>query len=522
MTTFSRRQVLGAGVVAGAGALTGCSSGSKGPSSSSTTAGTRVVAAPTTSSTCAPATAKAQLGQIEHVVFLIQENRSFDHYFGSYRGVRGFDDHQPGSNGVFAQPAPAGASGVVLPFHLDMATTNAACTNDIDHDWGPQHRYWNGGAMDGWAATHAAVDGADGAVAMGYYTRSDLPYYYALADGFTICDNYHCSVIGPTDPNRLFSLSGTNDPAGVAGGPILNTTDLIPGLKQQFSKTWTTMPERLQAAGVSWKVYDNPQYASIKFAVAISLNKLYYFKQFADPSTEIHKNAFGSKWPDDFVSDIQSGNLPSVSWVCAPLGEDEHPPASPQVGEAFVSTVVNALAANPAVWAKTVVFVTYDENGGFFDHVAPPVAPPGTPGEEITASPLPGDAQGFARPIGLGFRVPMLVISPFSRGGYVCSDTFDHTSMLRFLETRFGVEVPNLSAWRRSVTGDLTATLDLSRPDPSMPTLPVASADDPVVVRECPPHEVITKVATYPVPANPAMPTQEPGTAKRRSAAAAC
>src|SRR6202521_247676 len=119
----------------------------------------------------------SKLTDIEHVVFLIQENRSFDHYFGSFRGVRGFDDHPSGSNGVFAQPAPPGGSGAVLPFHLDTAMTNAACTNDINHDWGPQHRYWNGGAMDGWASVHAAVDGVDGAVTMGYYTRADLPYY---------------------------------------------------------------------------------------------------------------------------------------------------------------------------------------------------------------------------------------------------------------------------------------------------------------------------------------------------------
>jgi phospholipase C len=454
------------------------------------------------------------------VVFVIQENRSFDHYFGSYRGVRGFDDHPSGSHGVFAQPLASAPSGAVLPFHLDTATTNAACTNDITHDWAPQHRAWNGGSMDGWATVHASVDGVDGGVTLGYYTRADLAYYYALADAFTICDAYHCSVIGPTDPNRLFSLSGTNDPGGIAGGPVLNTTDLVPGIKQQFSKTWTTMPERLQASGVSWKVYDNPEYAKIKFAVAVSNNKLYYFKQFADPSTALHQTAFGSKWPDDFQRDVQTGNLPSVSWVCSPLGADEHPPASPQAGEAFLSQVITTLTANPSVWAKTVVFATYDENGGFFDHVAPVVAPAGTPGEELAVSPLPPEAGGFGRPIGLGFRVPMLVISPFSRGGWVCSDRFDHTSMLRFLETRFGVEVPNLSAWRRSVTGDLTSTLDLSAPDATLPTLPVASATDPVILRECPPHEVITPVAHYPIPASPPMPTQESGAARRRTAVA--
>ena len=145
MIAVSRRQVLGAGLVAGAGALTACSSGKK-SGATTTTVAPKVIAS-ASSTTCAPL--KNRLSQIEHVVFLIQENRSFDHYFGSYRGVRGFDDHPSGSNGVFAQPAPPGGSGAVLPFHLDTATTNAACTNDINHDWGPQHRYWNGGAMDG-------------------------------------------------------------------------------------------------------------------------------------------------------------------------------------------------------------------------------------------------------------------------------------------------------------------------------------------------------------------------------------
>ena len=511
--TVSRRRVLAAGLVGAAGAVTACSSSKPRRAAAPVPTTAKVEAGPTTSTTCAP---PKGLSQIDHVVFVIQENRSFDHYFGTYRGVRGFDDHVSGSNGVFSQPMPGVPSGAVLPFHLDTATTNAACTTDITHDWGPQHRAWNNGAMDRWATVHAAVDGADGGVTMGYYTRADLPYYYALADAFTICDAYHCSVLGPTDPNRLFSISGTNDPTGGGGGPVVRTADITDkGL--QFSKTWTTMPERLQSAGVSWKVYDNPDYAKSSVAVAIAKNDLFYFKQFSDPSSVLYKTAFGWRWPEDFVQDVQSGNLPSVSWVFAPLGIDEHPPASPLAGEPFVSQIVATLTGNPSLWAKTVMFLTYDENGGFFDHVAPLAPPPGTPGEELTVSPTPSDAGGFARPIGLGFRVPMLVVSPFSRGGYVCSDRFDHTSMLRFVETRFGVEVPNLSAWRRSVTGDLTTTLDLSVPDLSVPTLPEPSPTDPVIVRECPPHEVITPVPNYPVPPNPAMPTQEAGAPKRHA-----
>src|SRR6202008_2428963 len=156
----------------------------------------------------------------------------------------------------------------------------------------------------------------------------------------------------------------------------------------------------------------------------------------------------------------------------------------------------------------TALFISYDENGGFFDHVPPPVAPPGTPGEYLTVSPLPQAASGIAGPVGRGFRVPCLVVSPFSRGGLVCSDPFDHTSLLRFIETRFGVEVPNLSAWRRRVTGDLTSAFNFAAPPTARrpaPPVPKASA-----VQECP------SPAPVRVP-KPSFPRQEPGTRRRPS-----
>jgi phospholipase C len=187
--------------------------------------------------------------------------------------------------------------------------------------------------------------------------------------------------------------------------------------------------------------------------------------------------------------------------------------------------VLNSLLQNPPLWNHTALFVTYDENGGFFDHVPPPVAPPKTPGEYLTVSPLPSDASGVAGPIGLGFRVPMLVVSPYSRGGFVCSDTFDHTSILRFLETRFGAEVPNLSAWRRSVTGDLTSAFNFTAPNVLVPTLPKPTLADPrVLASDCPTEapaagdESFPTVKNYPLPAAPqTMPTQEAGRPKRPS-----
>ena len=169
---------------------------------------------------------------------------------------------------------------------------------------------------------------------------------------------------------------------------------------------------------------------------------------------------------------MRAGTLPQVSWISTPVGYDEHPPAPPFLGEWFTDQVLRTLVSNPEVWSKTVLFHMYDENDGFFDHVDPPVAPPGTAGEYLSVQPLPADADGIAGPIGLGFRVPLLVLSPFSRGGCICSETFDHTSQLRFIEERFGVRAPNISAWRRATVGDLTATLRMAHQDLTVPPLP--------------------------------------------------
>ena len=185
----------------------------------------------------------------------------------------------------------------------------------------------------------------------------------------------------------------------------------------------------------------------------------------------------------------------------------------------FANQVIDILSSNPRVWSKTVLFITYDENDGFFDHVPPPTPPPGTPGEYLTVDPLPAAAYSVAGPIGLGFRVPMLVVSPFSRGGYICSDVLDHTSHLRFLETRFGVQAPNISAWRRKTCGDLTTALNPSRADTSVPSLPPTNARSSVVSDECTDLQLIevdvTNPAPYPVPPHQMMPSQEPGAARQ-------
>src|ERR1700756_4437562 len=457
MRNFTRRELLKLGTAAAAAELASLSLHGCGVSN----------LVPPVSSGC------SKLTDIEHVVILIQENRSFDHYFGSYRGVRGFSDQ----SAAFQQPDPANTTsspvGTLLPFHLDTSTTNAACTHDITHDWVPQHQSWNNGAMDGFLSSRLPIDSNDAVLSMGYYNRADLPYYYALADAFTICDNYFCSVMGPTDSNRLYTMAASLDPDGKNGGPILQT--IVTNRTAFYGRlTYTTMPEQLQARGISWKVYSSPDEAVL--GGILSDNVLSYFKNFQDPASPLHQNAFGPQFPVDFLADVASGNLPQVSWLVGSVLTSDHPPSPSLFGENILSLIVSALTANPALWAKTLLIVTYDENGGFFDHVAPVTAPPGTPGEYVTAPAVPDPtvigSPAIPGPIGLGFRVPMLIISPFSRGWFVSSDLFDPTSVLRFLETRFGAEVPNLSAWRRATVGDLTSALNLKKLDPSIPSLP--------------------------------------------------
>jgi len=458
-----------------------------------------------------------RLEDIEHVVILIQENRSFDHYFGTYPAVRGFDDRHA-LHGVFSQHYvdASHAPRTVVPFNLDTTRLGSMqtgeCTNDITHGYDDQHACWNGGAMNTWAQVHAHDNDHS---FMGYYSRKDLPYYHALADAFTICDAYHCSVMGSTSSNRLYALTGTLDPTGEHGGPVLSTrklTDAIPsspsGHWGVFSRTWTTYPEQLTDAGISWRCYGNPDgnYED---------NPLYLFEQYwpqnygADPAMAARATRLQASlapvFPADFLHDAAAGTLPAVSWLVASAVQSEHPAGAPHDGEHATSLVVAALMASP-LWAKTALFVTYDENGGFFDHVPPPTPPLGTPGEFVT---------GRSEPIGFGFRVPMLVVSPFSRGGFVCRDRFDHTSLLRFLERRFGVRAANISDWRRHTAGDLTSAFNFVRPDASLPLLPVAPPNDPAQHPECLTAEVQSDPYVAPDPSATPRAHQEPGT--RRS-----
>ncbi|MCV7076269.1 phospholipase C [Mycobacterium szulgai] len=458
------------------------------------------------------------LSDIEHIVLFMQENRSFDHYFGTLSSTNGFGTPSPsyaqkGWNPMTQALDPAG---ITLPYRLDTTRgpiLDGECLNDPDHGWVAMHQSWNGGANDQWLPAQTTVDaGAHTPTVMGYYTRRDIPVHFLLADAFTLCDQYFCSVMGPTLPNRLYWLSGTLDPDGSNGGPQLESPYTSPS--QRFS--WRIMPQNLSEAGVSWKVYRNKTKALGPLASELSFgNFIEYFTQTADPRSELARLGLGPQYPQNFFADVKANRLPQVSWVVPNVLQSEHPAFPVAAGAVALVMVLKILLSNPAVWEKTALIVSYDENGGFFDHVVPPTAPPGTPGEYVTVADINAVAGsgGIRGPIGLGFRVPCFVISPYSRGPLMVHDTFDHTSQLKLLEKRFGVPVPNLTPWRRSVVGDMTSAFNFAvPPNPAPPAL-----NNPVVgelskLPQCIPNVVLGADhygIPYRVPYPQTMPAQE-------------
>ncbi|MFE6777411.1 phosphocholine-specific phospholipase C [Streptomyces sp. NPDC057702] len=432
------------------------------------------------------------LHDIRHVVVLMQENRSFDHYFGMLRGVRGFGDRNaielPRGGNVFEQPGALGV-GTVLPFGVRGAAAaqrkELQYIGDLDHSWQGGAKAWHDGWMDRWVTAKTAAT-------MAYYDRSDIPLHYELADTFTVCDAYHSSIHSSTSPNRNHLVSGWTgfEPSGArAVGNDAYAEDTHPGY------AWPTYAERLEKAGHSWRVYqewdnftDNNLefYASFKAVARKALAKVegvrnmtaYYDRLAAADEAgrtrlralldegltalgarerSLFERALRRGEPGTtataFAADVAAGKLPEVSYIVPSAADSEHPGASSPVASAtLVYKVLDALGKNPDVWRHTALFLTYDENDGFYDHVPPPVPPAGTDGEFW---------QG--QPTGLGIRVPMLVISPWTVGGYACSEVFDHTSIVRFMERWLGVREPNIGAWRRTVCGDLTSAFDFSR-----------------------------------------------------------
>ena len=530
----------------------------------------------------------------EHVVILMQENRSFDHMFGSLQGVRGFNDprsiRQPNGEPVFLQSSSKGET--YLPWRLNIHDTRITWMGSIPHSRDSQVDAWNNGYHNRWIdvkkSHHKGYDQYP--MTMGYYTRDDLPFYYALADSFTVCDQNYCGVMSSTTPNRLMFWTGTvRDKQNLQSTVYMRNPEILEG-----GMTWTTFPERLEHAGISWKFYQNEieQTANMSsrersWLANFSCNVLECFDQYnvaANPGfhdwidariTECSKHIdrlskqemlisekneeqlkeaqslltvlqrrknnatleFGQlsteerslfekafvtnkndkdyrslekiSFSDDadahsmyapkgdvlyqFRQDVHDGKLPTVSWLAAPEHFSDHP-TSPWYGAWYVSEIMDILTENPEVWKKTIFIITYDENDGYFDHccsyaAADPLRPDtghssssiGPDGLEYTYA-KDEEALGvpahLARsgPIGLGFRVPMIVASPWSRGGWVNSQLFEHSSTLRFLETfiegKFGknIKETNISPWRRAISGDLSSCF---RPyDGSVPYLP--------------------------------------------------
>jgi phospholipase C len=463
------------------------------------------------------------INDVEHVVFMMQENRSFDHYFGALRGVRGFGDPRavnlPSGKSVWHQPDTNNPDGFELPFHPGAPNLGLQFLEDLAHDWTTGHDAWNGGAYDQWIPNK-------GTTTMAHLVRSDIPYHYALADAFTVCDAYFCSFLGPTDPNRYHMWTGWVGNDGGGGGPVIDNAEAGYG--------WSTYPEKLEKAGISWKVYQDigegldAQHfwgwtGDAPYIGNYGDNSLLYFHQYQnapDGSPLAQKARTGTNIAksgtlfDVFRQDVLSNRLPQVSWVVAPESYTEHPNWPANYGAWYVSQILDALTANPEAWSKTVFFLMYDENDGFFDHVVPPT-PPRSRAEGIstvgtTNELYGGDANNAFGPYGLGVRVPMIVVSPWSKGGWANSEVSDHTSLIRFLERRFGVVEPNITPWRRAVAGDLTSAFNFDSPNDAIVALPSTVAYAP------PDDERHPDFAPVP-PVNQALPEQEPGTRPARA-----
>jgi phospholipase C len=521
----------------------------------------------------------------EHIVFVMQENRSFDHCFGSLQGVRGFNDPRfitlPDIKPVWLQTNAEGKT--YPPFRLDIKDTKATWIGGLPHSWSDQVDARNDGKFDQWliAKKYGNKEHKGFPMAMGYYTREDLPFYYALADAFTVCDQHFCASLTGTTPNRSFFWTGKIRANKDSIAEVRNSD-----LYYNKEANWKTFPERLEENGIPWKVYQNEisvqteldgeeesllsnftdnnlewfsQY-NVRFhkahqdflkrrtaelpeeieqleeelkksdknkSVKIQKKLKQKTEQLAKYKAElitwsadnfeklsgfqknIHKKAFTTNVNDpdyhntqpfsyeengikrsiqmpkgdilhQFRQDVNDGKLPTVSWLVAPQYFSDHPSA-PWFGAWYVSEVLDILTKNPEVWKKTIFILNYDENDGYFDHVPPFVAPKPndinsgkvsngidtseeyvTMQEELSRSDLEKkDAR--ESPVGLGYRVPLVIASPWTRGGWVNSQVFDITSTLQFLEKfltkKTGKEIkePNISDWRRLVCGDLTS-----------------------------------------------------------------
>ena len=475
------------------------------------------------------------LDSIEHVVLLMQENRAFDHYFGTLRGVRGFGDPNAlrlrTGRTVYEQPD---RESVVVPYPIrgaaDAQRMDTQNVDALDHEWAGGQAAVAGGWHDGWIPAKTAAT-------MAHHDRQDIPFQFELAESFTVCDAYFCSVPTSTAPNRNYWVSGYT--GFEANGSRAVTNDSY--LPWHAGYTWTTVPERLETAGVSWRTYQewdnftdnnleyfdrfkNVVHALLGHPVLVpyqfpTLAALYAALPLLPAGTQdtilrcldegvarldaadrrLYDRALRRERPgtlaDVFRADVEAGTLPQVSYLVPSMVDSEHPSgSSPAASATLVYRVLDAIASDPETWSKTAIFLNYDENDGYYDHVPPPLPPRDAADEWV------GD-----KPLGLGPRVPMTVISPWTVGGYVCSQVFDHTSVTQFLEKRFGFTQPEISGWRRTVAGDLTSAFDFATPR-ARPSLAPP-----------PPAPPLTPRWTPAPPQQQRMPVQENGTRPARA-----
>jgi phospholipase C len=430
------------------------------------------------------ATSGASLDDIEHIVILMQENRSFDEYFGTMSDVAGFSDPDALA-GVFMQAGGLRSDGLVapytLPWWMDTATTDAQTTYGLSHAWDAQHLAWAEGAMTGFLAAQEEEP-----VTMGYFKQQDIPYQWALANFWTICDQYHCSVLGPTNPNRIVSMSGTIDPAGTMGGPVVDNSSTNGQLM------WTTVPEQLQGLGVNWYVYqEDDNYGD---------NMLPFFAAYQDTKTDLYRRAnsfipsmtlLGQATAAQLASDVQGGRLPQVSWIIGAAETTEHPDYSPGRGAQFIDQILTVWSSGsgdlgPRRVVQDPVHPQLRRERRSLRHVVPPTQPDANDTQEWVYSPV-GDTPPV--PYGLGFRVPCTLISPFTVGPLVSHDVFDHTSVIKLLETKYGFTCPNISTRRRANTGHLINAINLParRRPPCRPTCPTPTSwrPTPPASRRC-------------------------------------
>jgi phospholipase C len=453
----------------------------------------------------------------EHIVIVMQENRSFDHVLGTLQGVRGFNDpraiRQANGNNVFLQTSMAGET--YAPFRLDIKDTKATWMGSIPHTRESQVDAWNRGHHNGWIdakrSHHAQY--AHVPLTMGHYTREDLPFHYALADAFTVCDQHYCGAMTSTTPNRSIFMTGTvRDRQSLDSMVFMRNPELSKG-----GMVWKTFPERLQDAGIDWKFYQN----ELTHGTSLSPEEHQWLSNFGcnvlemfgayhseTGNSDLQKRAFVTNAADknyhsleslqfeidgkaiemkapkgdvfhQFRNDVDQGKLPTVSWIAPPEKFSDHPTA-PWFGGWWVSEIVDILTKNPEVWKKTILVYTYDENDGYFDHAPSFVA--ADPRNRATGRASAGIDTGLeytyiqdelrqgvpehearSGPIGLGYRVPLIIASPWTRGGWVNSQLFEHTSTLQFLESfvgqKYGKQLreTNISAWRRTVSGNFTS-----------------------------------------------------------------